>query len=70
MKLGVLVFSVLIGGIAYAHVTDNMRMPHDTGIAVGLLTGVLVLAALSFWLIENDHALRASDAWHRKHRSK
>ncbi len=68
MKLGVLAFSVMMGVIAYAHVTDNMRLPHDTGVTVGLLTGVLALACLSFWLIENDTGIRDADRWHRKHR--
>ena len=70
MKLGVLAFSVMMGCIAYAHVTDNMRMPHDTGVTVGLLTSVLVLAFLSFWLMENDSALRKAAHFHSKYRRK
>ena len=68
VKLGILAFGLLGGVVAYAHVTDNMRLSHETGIVVGLLTGVLVVAGLAFWLLENDDALRNASHWNSKHR--
>ena len=68
MKLGILAFGILFGAVAYAHVTDNMGLAHETGVAVGLLTGVLVIAGLACWLMENDSELRKSAHWKSKHR--
>lgn len=68
MRLGILAFGLLFGVIAYGHVTDNMAMSHSTGVTVGLLVGVLVIAFLSFWLMENDDTLRNAEHFRRKHR--
>jgi preprotein translocase subunit SecF len=67
MKRGVLAIAILVGIVSYAHVTDNMGMAHETGIAVGLVSSVLVAFWLAMWLLENDDALRDADHFHRKH---
>lgn len=69
MRLGLLAISLLFGTVVYAHITDNMGLEHSIGICAGLITGVLVLAFLSFWLMENDPQMRKAERWHRKNRS-
>lgn len=68
MRLGVLAFSILFAFLGYCTATDYYGVDHVIGVYVGLATGVLVLAFLSFWLMENDPQLRASEKFARKNR--
>lgn len=66
MKFGILAFAFLFGAIGYAHVTDNMGLPHVTGIAVALIAAIVCIAIMAFWLMKNDKALRQADLHRRK----
>ena len=68
-KLAVLLFSMLFGGVAYGHVTDNMQYSHETGIAIGLLVAIVSAAIMAFYMMENDDVLRQADL-HRHKRGK
>lgn len=53
----------LFGGlVAYMHVTDSMRLPHETGIAVALVTAIVCASAVYLFLYSpNSGALAKAD---------
>lgn len=54
-----LVFGGFAGVLVYAHVTDNLLLPHSTGVTAGLLAGVVVSAL--FWLYSMEYDSRDAE---------
>lgn len=61
-----LFFGIFAGVVGYFYVVDNLGMPHDTGVVVGLLAGVVVSACFWLYSMEYDHYDRRLERWERK----
>jgi hypothetical protein len=67
-KFGVLL-SLFAGVVAYLHVTEDMMLAHETGVAVGLLTSVISMAVVWAYASGSGLSLTRDDRWAYKHKA-